>query len=110
MVKSLRCLGISNTSAAATVSLLVRSLQHFRSEQRSTTDDLTRNHEHAVTGIMQCFRMFGRLGDMRLHDFEDEEVILIDQRVVGEPAFVIGMTLCDERRLHMFCALRSTRV
>src|SRR3546814_15299996 len=61
------------------------------------TDDLARHHEHAVARIVQCLGVFRRRGDVRLHHLEDEEIILLDQRIVAKAAFEVGMAFADQR-------------
>ena len=56
---------------------------------------------------MQRLRVLGRLSDVRLHHLEDEEVVLVDQRVVGETAFEIGVALDDQRRRDAISLLRG---
>ena len=38
---------------------------------------------------------------MRLHHLEDEDVVLVDQHVVVDPAFEIGVAFADKRRLDL---------
>src|SRR6478609_804391 len=47
---------------------------------------------------MKCLWMLGRRGDVGLQNFEDEEVVFVDEAIVGEPAFEIGVTFANERR------------
>lgn len=47
--------------------------------------------------------MFRRDSNLRPHDFPDEEVVFVDETIVGEPAFEIGIALANQRRLHLFC-------
>ena len=37
---------------------------------------------------------------MRFDHLENEEIVFVDQRVVGEPAFEIGMAFANKRRAH----------
>ena len=55
---------------------------------------------------MQRLGVLRRLGGMRLHNLEDEEVISINGSVVGELTFEVGVVLRDERRLHLLGRLR----
>jgi hypothetical protein len=56
---------------------------------------------------VQRLWVFRRLGDVCLHHLEDEGVVLVDQRIVGELAFAIGMTLRNQGRLYPLCRLRA---
>ena len=40
-------------------------------------------------------------GDMRLHHLEDEEIVLVDQRIVVEAAFEMGVALADQGGVHL---------
>ena len=47
---------------------------------------------------MQGLRIFRPARHVGFDDFEDEEVVLIDQAVVLELAFEVGVALANERR------------
>ena len=51
--------------------------------------------------------MLARLSDVRLQHLEDEEVVLVDQCIVGETAFEIGVSLDDQRRHDAIGLLRG---
>ena len=44
---------------------------------------------------------------MRLHHLDDEEIIALDQRVVMQPAFEIGVALGNSRRADLAPLLRG---
>ena len=72
--------------------------QDLRAEECTPADDLARNHKHALACIVQRLRMLRRGRDMRLHHFKDEEVVLVDEHVVSQPAFKARMALPDQWR------------
>src|SRR5262249_36050344 len=47
--------------------------------------------------------------DMCLDDFEDEEIVLVDQRIVEKLAFEVGVTFANERRTDIPSRLRRQR-
>ena len=55
-------------------------------------------HEHALARIVQRLRVLRHGRDMRLHHLKDEEVVLVDEHVVIQPAFEARMALPDQRR------------
>ena len=58
---------------------------------------------------MQGPRVPGRRRHVRLDDLEYEKVVLVDQFVIGQFAFEIGVTFADQRRAHTLCFLRGQR-
>src|SRR5277367_5301550 len=73
-----------------------RRLQNLRAELRAAADDFAGDHEHAVTGVVQRLGVFRCRRDMRLHHFEDEEVIAVDQAVIGELAFQVRVAFANQ--------------
>lgn len=69
-------------------------------ETATAADDPAGDHEHAVAGVVQRFRVFWRWRPVCPHDLENEEVVSIDQRIVVQATFEIGVTLADQRRVH----------
>ena len=45
---------------------------------------------------MERLRVLWRLCDVRLHHFEDEEVIAVDQAVIGELAFQVRVAFANQ--------------
>lgn len=63
----------------------------------------SRNHKYSVAPVMNRARILRVNGRLRLHDFEDKEIIFRQQLRVGHFAFVIGVTFFYKRRLHDLC-------
>ena len=54
---------------------------------------------------MNGLGIFRRRRHVRLHHLEDEEIILVAQAAVGEPALEIGVALRDQRRADLVSLL-----
>src|SRR5271154_6356291 len=81
-------------------------LMYFRPEQAAPADDLAGDHEHAVAGIVQSPWLLWPARDMRFDYFEDEDVVAVNETIVFQHAFEIGVTLPDQRRLDVGGGLR----
>ena len=55
---------------------------------------------------MQRLGMLGRARDVRLHDFEDEVVVLGDEAAIRQPAFEAGMAFGGQRGVDLVRLMR----
>ena len=79
--------------------------EHSGPEKRSAAYGFARDTEHAIARVVKSLRVFWSSGSMRFYDFEDEEVVLIHERIVEEATFEASMALGDKRRLDRMSVL-----
>jgi hypothetical protein len=81
-------------------------LQHSRPEKRATAYGLTGDNEHSVARVVKRFGVLGSHSHMRLGHLEDEEIILLNERIVEKATFETGVAFGDKRRLDGTSILR----
>src|SRR3954447_18323405 len=86
-------------SYASQVREEARRLQHSRPEKRATAYGLTGDDEHSVARVVKRFGGLGSRSHMRLDHLEDEEIMLLNERIVEKATFETGVAFGDKRRL-----------
>src|SRR4051812_11251568 len=79
--------GVGQKASACTSNAVQPPSRDLQAEECAPADELALYPEHALARIVQRLRMLQHGRHMRPHHLKNEEVVLVDEHVIIQPAF-----------------------